>query len=283
MVETQNVASHRLLISYPWISKEERDFAYLVNQLKAANIEATYDSYQILPGRHLWQRIEQRLSSIGFDGWLYILTHQCFTGGMFANTLSTAIDQTTQRLCPEMPVAGLMYGVAAQNVPPALRGRPCISLGDPAWRQQLSEILERRTRQSKGTAAQVETRFVWRIHPNYGNNPSMTAVEVRARHESVEYWRFDSKRPRDMEGMETGKSPGSAPPILSPIPKAPTLYFPGPFRISSASGRPGILSGLRRKWRFSGQTFPDKATVKAVPCRTLPSPFFSKVSEFPAD
>jgi hypothetical protein len=195
MVETQNVASHRLLISYPWISKEERDFAYLVNQLKAANIEATYDSYQILPGRHLWQRIEQRLSSIGFDGWLYILTHQCFTGGMFANTLSTAIDQTTQRLSPEMPVAGLMYGVAAQNVPPALRGRPCISLGDPAWRQQLSEILERRSRQNKGTAAQIETRFVWRIHPNYGNNPSMTAVEVRARHESVEYWRFAVPKP----------------------------------------------------------------------------------------
>ena len=69
----------RLWINYPYINSEERDFSYLIPQLKKANIEAAYDSFQLMPDVRLWERIVPRLVSIGFDGWLYILTHQCFT------------------------------------------------------------------------------------------------------------------------------------------------------------------------------------------------------------
>src|SRR5512145_252595 len=76
MAKNQSGARPRLWISYPWIRNEERDFNYLVPQLKAANIEAVYDSFQLQPDSQLGERIIQRLLSIGFDGWLYILTHQ---------------------------------------------------------------------------------------------------------------------------------------------------------------------------------------------------------------
>ncbi len=190
MIEAPNTERQRLLISYPWISREERDFSYLVNQLKTADIEAEYDSFQIQPDNHLWQRIEQRIASIGFDGWLYILTHQCFTGGIRANALSAAIDETMRHLGSSLPSAGLMYGIAAQNVPLALRGRPCISLGDPDWRHQLSQVLKQAASREKRSVVRGDTRFIWKIHPNYRNDPTLTAVEVRARNDSVAYWRF---------------------------------------------------------------------------------------------
>ena len=87
MVDSQKNKAPRLWISYPWVSKEERDFTYLVKQLKDANIEAVYDSLQLQADMAFGERTVQRLLSIGFDGWLYILTHQCFTRKVFTTTV----------------------------------------------------------------------------------------------------------------------------------------------------------------------------------------------------
>ena len=125
-----DVGHLRLWISYPWMNKEERDFGYLVGQLKEADIEATYDSLQLLPDMHLSERTLQRLLGIGFDGWLYILTHQCFTRKACTDQLTAAIEQAVLHMGPEFPMVGLLYGISTQNVPAMLRVRPCISLAD---------------------------------------------------------------------------------------------------------------------------------------------------------
>jgi hypothetical protein len=190
MNDSQRIGSPRIWISYPWINKEERDFAYLVTQLKNANIDAKYDSLQLLPNAHLWERTVHRLTSVGFDGWMYILTHQCFTRRTCTEELTAAIDQTLQHMGPEFPMIGLLHDISSQQVPPMLRVRPCISLSDPNWRQQISDILSRGSVQTNKAALREETCFIWTIHPNYGGNPSLTAVEVRSRKESIQYWRF---------------------------------------------------------------------------------------------
>ncbi len=190
MANNQTAACPRLWISYPWIRNEERDFTYLVSQLKADNIEAVYDSFQLQPNSQLGQKIVQRLLSIGFDGWLYILTHQCFTRRVYTDELTEAIDQTLFRMGPGFPMAGLMYGIATQQVPPVLRVMPCISLGDPDWRKHLSGILKTDGLQYKRAMGATEPRFVWEIHSCYDGDPSMTAVEVHTRGERIQYWRF---------------------------------------------------------------------------------------------
>ncbi len=186
----QIVAHPRLWISYPWIRNEEMDFNYLVPQLKAANIEAVYDSFQLQPDSRLCQKIVQRLMSIGFDGWLYILTHQCFTRRAYTDELTEAIDQTLFHLGPDFPMAGLMYGIATQQVPPMLRVLPCISLGDPDWKRQLSDILKTDAIRGRRSSVGNQPRFVWKIHPCYKGDPSMTAVEVHTDGNKVQYWRF---------------------------------------------------------------------------------------------
>lgn len=190
MVSNRGSASPRLWISYPWIRNEERDFGYLVHQLKTADIEAVYESFQLQPNSQLGQRIVQRLLSIGFDGWLYILTHQCFTRRDYTDELTEAIDQTLLRMGPEFPMAGLMYGIATQQVPPVLRVLPCISLGDPDWKLQLSSILKSDGAQSRKFQPDKETRFVWKIHPCYDGDDGLTAVEVHTRGDRIQYWRF---------------------------------------------------------------------------------------------
>ena len=205
MADSQRPFNPHLWINYPYISSEERDFSYLISQLKKANIEAAYDSFQLMSNVRLWERIVPRLVSIGFDGWLYILTHQCFTRRAYTEELTAAIDKITLRLGPEFPMIGLMHGIATQNVPPALRVRPCISLGDPEWKQQLSEALRKSVLPGKDRTMRNETRFSWKIHSCYGGDPSMTAVEVRSMAERIQYWRFAV--PKSTQTARWGQGP----------------------------------------------------------------------------
>ena len=205
MADSQMPFNPHLWINYPYINSEERDFSYLISQLKKANIEAAYDSFQLMSNVRLWERIVPRLVSIGFDGWLYILTHQCFTRRAYTEELTAAIDKITLRLGPEFPMIGLMHGIATQNVPPALRVRPCISLGDPEWKQQLSETLRKSVLPGKDRTIRKETRFSWKIHSCYGGDPSMTAVEVRSMAERIQYWRFAV--PKSTQTARWGQGP----------------------------------------------------------------------------
>lgn len=204
----QIIAHPRLWISYPWIRTEEADFNYLVPQLKDANIEAVYDSFQLQPDSRLGQKIVQRLISIGFDGWLYILTHQCFTRRSYTDELTEAIDQTLFHLGPDFPMAGLMYGIAMQQVPPVLRVLPCISLGDPNWKRQLSEILKTDATHGRRRAVGNKPRFVWKIHACYRGDPSMTAIEVRTNGDKIQYWRFAI--PKSARVVRWGQGPAGS-------------------------------------------------------------------------
>jgi hypothetical protein len=205
MADSQKVEGVRLWISYPWIGKEERDFTYLVDQLKDADIEAIYDSLQLLPEMHLWQRTLQRLQGVGFDGWLYILTHQCFTRRTCSEELTAAIDRTLQHMGLDFPVVGLLYGIATQHVPPMLRTRPCISLADPDWKHQISDVFKRRAPRVRKGIARDESRFIWKVHSCFCDDPSLTAIEVRSKEGSVPYWRFAIPAPA--QAIQWGQGP----------------------------------------------------------------------------
>ncbi len=180
----------RLWVSYPWFQSEERDFGYLAKQLEAKNFDAVYNSIKIMQDPRLSQRIVQRLQSIGFDGWLYVLTHQCISRREFTEELTKAVDQTILHMGPRFTIAGLLYGIASSNVPARLRLLPCISLGNPEWNSQVLEIYVKNKSFINKSPVRKESRFIWKLHPCYGGNASVTAIEVRSRGETVAEWRF---------------------------------------------------------------------------------------------
>jgi len=201
----QKNESVRVWVSYPWLDRQERDFAFLMSQLKAEDIDVTYDSVELLPDLHLRERIIQRLLSIGFDGWLYILTHQCLTRKRCADELTEAIDQALLNRGLGFPVMGLLYGIADYQLPPRLRMRPCISLGAPDWARQISSALRNRALHESRRVVPGETRFAWKIHRCYCGDPSKTAIEVSSKEGRIQYWRFAI--PKLAQAIQWGQGP----------------------------------------------------------------------------
>lgn len=188
-IERESKAA-KLWISYPWIHREERDFTYLNARLKLENFETVYDPVRIVPDEPLSGHIVQRLQSIDFDGWLYILTHQCVARREYTDELTAAIDQTKLHMGPQFPVVGLMYGIASDNIPPALRVLPCISLGDSNWHTRVREAYNKHSRVGFQHPKKSQTRFIWNIHPRFKGDASLTLLEVRTKGEIIQEWRF---------------------------------------------------------------------------------------------
>jgi len=208
------VIGPRLWVSCLWAGREVTDFAYLVPQLKAARIEAVYESLEVRPNARMSERIIQRLHGIGFDGWLYVLTHQFLTRRACVEQLIDSIGQTQRRMGPDFPMVGLLHGIAAHQVPAVVRVRPCVYATDPTWRAQVSAALRNRKPVRRGTPSLDGSRFVWRVHPCYGGDPTLTAVEVGPRHEPIQYWRFAIPRNSRAVRWGVGSSGGGE---ISPL------------------------------------------------------------------
>jgi hypothetical protein len=254
MAESQKNACPRLWISYLQSCGEARHFSYLVAQLREMNIEATYDAIQLRPDMHLGQRIAQRLRSIGFDGWMYILTHQFLTRGSCANELVAAIEETRQQVGPGFPMLGLLHGIAAQHVPLALRVRPCLSLGDPDWKLRVLQALKQRALEGKNGAGRDETHFNWKIHSCYGGDPSLMAIEVAPKLESIPYWRFAIPKPAQAARWGAGAAGGGE---ISPI----------KFGVARGTGRYGSCDVT---WFGAANSISNTESAYVVFCRPLP-------------
>lgn len=215
----------RLWISYAWIGKEERDFSYLLPQLKERNIEAVYDSMPVESHVRLSQRIVHRLLSVNFDGWLYILTHQVVSRRACADELIASIDHTLLHKGPEFPMIGLLHGIGVQSVPTALKVRPYLASGDPEWRQRLFKILRRPPATQNKEIASQDTRFIWRIHKCYGGDPTMTAIEVGSKFESIQCWRLAVPKSARVSKWGVGAAGGGEiSPIKFAVTKGSAIY-----------------------------------------------------------
>ncbi len=214
MSQGQKVAGPRAWLSYLQPGGEARDFTYLVAQLREIHVEAVYEALRLQPELPLGQKITQRLQNNGFDGWIYILTHRFVTRGSCAEELIAAIEETRQQMGPGFPMIGLLHGIAAQHLPLPLRVRPYLSLSDPDWKLRILQSLKQRALEGKNAAMRGESRFNWRIHACYGGDPSLTAIEVSPKVESIPYWRFAVPKPSQAARWGVGAAGGGE---ISPI------------------------------------------------------------------
>jgi hypothetical protein len=252
--DRQRTGCPRLWISYLWSTGEERDFTYLITRLKDVNITASYDSLHLQPDSRLVERIAQRLLSIECDGWMYILTHQILSRGTCAHELITAIDDTLLRIGSDVPIVGLLHGISPQHVPPILRLRPCLSLGDPDWTQRLSLALQQRGPAGGNAIVKEETRFIWKIHSCLGGDPARVAIEVGPRSESIPYWRFAIPKPFHPVRWGVGMAAGGE---ISPI----------KFAVARGSGSYG---NCEVSWFGAANSVSNTESAYVEFCRPLP-------------
>lgn len=176
-----------LWITYAWKDEEEGDFSYLVQELGDVGIAAVYDKVALIPGRRLWEQIASKITDSPLSGWAYLLTANSLDSEACREELAYALDRALKAKGSDFPLIGLLHGVRFEDVPPALRVRLCISLANPDWKEEVAAALEGRPPQRQ---TEVQTKYVWNIHPNYLGSPSQMAVEVRPRFGAIAYWRF---------------------------------------------------------------------------------------------
>ncbi len=202
-------------IVYPWVERKERDFGYVISQLKDAGVEASWDEVQFAPGTPLWQQIVPRLVGSNVNAFACIMTAHWQVRRACCDELVTALDQVLDFKGPDFPRVNLLCGIAVQDLPPTLRMLPCISLADSNWNLQFAKSLKATPH---GLEPEHQTRFTWKVHPAYGGNPEITAVEVCAKAESIQYWRFAV--PRQAPPCHWGQGPSGGGDI-SPFKVAP--------------------------------------------------------------
>lgn len=176
-----------LWITYAWIDNEEGDFTYLVQELKAVGVEATYDKIALVPGRRLWGQIADKIINDPLSGWAYLITPDSLDRETCKEELAYALYRALQDKSASFPLIGLLHGAQIDDVPASLRVRLCVNLAAPDWKEQVLAAVQGRAPTPTITQA---TRFVWTVHQGYGGDPSHVAIELRTRFESIMHWRF---------------------------------------------------------------------------------------------
>lgn len=202
-----NSTQHRLWITYAWADDDQGDFRYLVQELKAAGVDATYDKIAIVPGRRLWDQIAQQISQAPIGGWAYLITPNSLASERCREELAYALDRALKDKGGDFPLIGLLHGVGTNDVPPALRVRLCVSLASPDWKEEIRAGLEGRPPEIPSA---TQSQYVWQVHRGYGQNSKLTAVEARPRFGEIMYWRFIVPRSASVVRWGHGPAGGGA-------------------------------------------------------------------------
>jgi len=181
------VMVNRLWITYAWADNVEGDFDYLVQELGRVGVDARYDKVELIPGRHLWEQIGDRIVSGPFDGWAYLITPNSVNNKHCREELGYALLRALDERGEDFPLIGLIHQVDMAEVPPSLRIRLCVNLASPDWKEQIVAGVEGRPPK---VSRPERSEWVVRIHRGFGSSPKHTAIEVRPRFGEFLYWRF---------------------------------------------------------------------------------------------
>jgi hypothetical protein len=196
-----------LWITYAWADDSEGDFSYLVQQLRAQGVEATFDRVALIPGRRLWEQIGDKITAGELDGWAYLLTPNSVASQSCREELEYALNRALGAKAEGFPLIGLLHGVSIADLPPALKARLCVDLRSDDWIEKVKAGLEGRSPQ---IALPVQGPYVSKVHQGYGGDPAATAVEIRPRFGEILHWRIAIPASTAVEAWGFGPAGGMA-------------------------------------------------------------------------
>jgi hypothetical protein len=238
-----------LWITYSWDDNTEGNFDFLVQKLKAAQVDALYDRVALIPGQPIWSQLDKRISSDELSGWAYLLTPASLASKACQEELSYAIQRTIETKDTSFPLIGLLHNVSIRDVPVALRVRLCVNLSNPDWVEEIRAGLE-----SRPPAKVIDSlnEIIVKTHDHYLGESSRKAIEIHPRFGELRYWRFafdiDGPQPIGIGhgpanggGISNMKSSYIRSEIKSPDGKTMMLYGAGD-QISASTSAYAIFS-----------------------------------------
>jgi hypothetical protein len=136
----------KLWITYTWKDNEDKDIDYIIYELDKTDLEVKFDRRNLIPGQRLWAQIGGQITDPNeCDAWGIVLTANSLTSQACIEELSYALDRALHANGSEFPLFALLHNVSANELPPALKIRLCIPLGNNTdWTNQVVAAVEKR-------------------------------------------------------------------------------------------------------------------------------------------
>lgn len=194
----------RLWLTYAWGDNEDCDIDFIVQELDEAGIDVLFDRRNLIPGRRLWTQIGGSITDPNqCDAWGIVVTANSLASEACIEELCYAVERALRSTVEDFPIIGFLHGVSASALPPALKVRLCIPLGNNDWVNQAVAAVEGR---APGLAIKGLDQWVLREHHTDGG----TALEIRPRFDRIAPFAVAIDVDEKTSGNVTHCSPGPA-------------------------------------------------------------------------
>jgi TIR domain-containing protein len=153
----------KLWLTYAWKDNEDKDIDFVVQELDASGLDVRFDRRNLVPGLRLWMQIGGAITDpAACDAWGIVLTANSLASEGCVEELSYALDRALDAKGAGFPMFALLHGVPARALPPALKIRLCIPLGNNEWVKQVVAAVEKH---APGLPIQGLDQWVLDEHP----------------------------------------------------------------------------------------------------------------------
>jgi len=171
----------KLWLTYAWKDNEDKDIDFIIQKLDGIGLDVRFDRRTLVPGQRLWTQIGGKITNPAeCEAWGIILTANSLASEGCVEELSYALDRALDAKGSSFPVFALLHGVPAQSLPPALRIRLCIPLGNNDWVTQVVAAVERRA-----PGLMIQGLEQWIVNEHSTSNIGCFALEIRPRFDRI--------------------------------------------------------------------------------------------------
>lgn len=194
----------KLWVTYAWKDNEDKDIDYIVQELDKAGLDVRFDRRSLVPGQRLWIQIGGAITDPAeCDAWGIVLTARSLASEACVEELSYALDRALDAKGSGFPIFALLHDVPGRDLPPALKIRLCIPLGNNDWVAQVLAAVEKR---SPGLLITGLDQWVIKEHPVADG----FALEIRPRFDRISPFAVAVDLDEKLSGNVTKCDPGPA-------------------------------------------------------------------------
>lgn len=124
----------KLWLTYAWSDNENKDIDFIIQELDKTDLEVSFDRRNLVPGQRLWSQIGGIITDPQeCRAWGIVLTRNSLHSESCVEELSYALERALSSKEADFPVFALLHHIQANELPPALKIRLCISLEQADW------------------------------------------------------------------------------------------------------------------------------------------------------
>lgn len=194
----------KLWVTYAWTDNEDKDIDFIVQELDTAGLDVRFDRRNLVPGQRLWVQIGGAITDPAeCDAWGIVLTGNSIASEACVEELSYALDRALSAKGEKFPVFALLHGVTAKSLPPALKIRLCIPLGNNDWVKLTLAAVE-----GRASGLPITGLDKWVIHEHIAADGYV--LEIRPRFDRISPFAVAVDLDEKLSGNVTGCDPGPA-------------------------------------------------------------------------